>query len=270
MKLLEPRKAAPECWKDWARQALKLQSANKFRMLATASVVVSLLVLFLWLAGWWLSLLFLLVSGPLVLAVFVVVAARLDGCVLRPPGGSALGRTLVKLMLVGIVGWLALFGVVGFFFSIGWLVHTLAGMDVAQPVEALGQQLTGQVTYPYLFFSILVFILVPLAAYFTQGLIPWLSIWFVLPLLLCTRLELREAYQLSRRGETRNWGAVNASILLSLCGLSLILVSGGVLAIIVLPFLGAYQYVSFKDIFLPLFTVSVNKPVDNWSYSFTN
>ncbi len=270
MKLLEPRRAAPESWKSWAKQALKLQSVNKFSMLATAFIVVLLLVLFLWLAGWWLSLLFLLVSGPLVLAVFVVTAARLDGCMLKLPGPSVLLRVLARLMLVGLIGWAALFVVVGFFFSIGWLVHALVGVDLARPAGELGRQITGQVAYPYLFFSILVFILVPLAAYFTQGLLPWLSIWFVLPLLLCTRLDLREVYQLSRRAEAKNWAAVNASILLSLCGLSLVLVSGGVLALIVLPFLGAYQYVSFKDIFLPLFTVSVNKPVDNWSYSLTN
>lgn len=249
MTVFEPRTVSARAWRSWVVQAFALQSRAKLKMLLAAAGVVLLWVAFARFAPLWLGMVAVFLSLPLLLGVFIYLAAVADqqrGWVPR----SAIAVVAGRLALVSLFNGALLFLIAA---AISGLLSLWVVMPTSDPSLTLGLATQSQaevVEFPSLFFGTLVFIVLPLMMYFAQGLIPTLSVWFLVPLVMLTHLSLGAGYRLSRRAERRNWENVNTSVLVSLAGLGLILVSGGILALIVLPFLGALQYVSFRDVFL--------------------
>lgn len=272
MILLEPQGREADAWKRWARYALSLQSQHKFISIILCFFVIGLSTLIFWSGYRLLNLLLMLFLAPVMLSIFTVIAFWFDRSSIPDWSPQRLPRLLGRVLLLGLLGWLVLATLIILLLSIGYFIYLVMPPEVVVTnplaVPSSDGVVSGQSKF-YLFFSVLVLTLLPLAAFFSQGLIPFVSIWFVLPVILYVNIGIFEAYRLSYRAERKNWPAVNMSILLCLSLLGLVLVSGGILVLLILPFMGAFQYASFRDVFLqqleltPKKTKSIAKVVDS-------
>ena len=249
---LGPRKVEQDSWHQWSQQALALQSRLKI-----ANIAGSLLCLgyYIWLVqvdNLVLTVLSMLVAAPLMLSLFIFLAAHADGKKLMP-ADQLRGKVLVRVLGLGVLNWGLLIFIFGSFYLLGFLISEIfdLSLGVAQGEQASRDSTISRgISQLYLFIAALVYTIIPLAAWYSQSLIPYISIWFVPLLIIATPLNVIEAYKMSWQAEKLNWREVNSLSMLALGLLSLILVSGGILALIILPYLGSLMYVSFRDVFL--------------------
>ena len=248
MQLLTPHKRGSRAWKDWLACALALQR----RCLWQGGLLGAGVITIAWLAVKSstpvLALLLALTGAPVILALFTVLAAVADGRHIFYPA-TAGWATFGRLLVLGVLSWLVLLVI----FSIGAaVVKTVALLGAfeetrigVQPVLASTRDFSWHLTVAA---SLLV--VVPLVVYLLRGLCFALAGWFLIPLLLDARLPLLDSYALARRGEDANRPAIIRARALAVVLAVGIAISGGFLALIVLPLLGALQYVSYRDVFL--------------------
>lgn len=251
-----PRKVAEGSWRKWSQQALGLQTRLKI-----ANVAVSLLCLayYMWLAqlnSLVLTVISMLVAAPVSLSIFVIIAAYADGKRILPAAKQR-WKVFLRVLFLGLANWALLIMILASLFAVGYIVSLIFDLSIfanqATGSTELAPVKTGTVfTNPYLFLAALVYAIIPLAAWYAQSLVPYVSIWFVLLLILTTPLKIMDSYKMSLQAEKMNWQEINTLSMLALGLLSLILVSGGILAVIILPYLGSLLYVSFRDVFLGL------------------
>ncbi len=199
----------------------------------------------------WIAVPAMLVAGPLVASVFVYTAARADQRRLFSQRTKREFFALVgRLCLTGLVGWaLTLFlfaaGAAAFIWMAAFMSEVGLIAPVAQPHSG-----SGSVQKPSLLLPIFLFLVLPLAVHIMQGLVPRFCSWFLVPLIMIAGLPALDAYRLGRNAEMINYHATTKAVVLTVVALSAVFVSGGVLAFVVLPFVGAYQYVAYRDVFL--------------------
>lgn len=249
-----PRKVEQGSWQQWSQQALMLQSRLKM-----ANIAGSLLCLgyYIWLVqvdNVVLTVLSMLVAAPLMLSMFIFLAAHADGKKLMPPEQQR-GKVLLRVLGLGILNWGLLIFIFGSLYLVGFLISEIFDLSLgaaqgAQSSSGNSAESSGVINQLYLFIAALVYTVIPLAAWYSQSLIPYISIWFVPLLVIVTPLNVMQAYKMSWQAEKLNWREVNSLSMFALGLLSLILVSGGILALIILPYLGSLMYVSFRDVFL--------------------
>jgi len=251
MKLLSPHKRRPQAWQDWLCCALALQRRHLWQggLLGCGTLVVSWIVLKC--SSPLVPLLVALAGAPLILASFTLLAARADGRVLRLPAGpGAAWATVGRLVTLGVLSWLVLLAL----FCIGAaVVKILATLGDFQETHAGTAALPGGSTRDFswhLTVAASLFVVAPMIVYLLRGCCFALTGWFLVPLLLDGRLSLLEGYLLAQQGEEANRSAVTRARILCIVLTLSIAFSGGFLGLIVLPLIGALQYVSYRDVFL--------------------
>ncbi len=248
-----PRKVDVGSWRRWSQQALALQSRLKWANIVTSIICVAY---YMWLVQFdsvIMTVISMLVAAPLSLSLFVLLAARADGRGLLPVGAIR-WRIVARVLGLGLVNWAILIFVFASLFLLGYLLSEIFSLSLGNSspsgtAPTLNES-TLAISNLHLFLAALVYTVVPLAAWYAQSLMPYVSIWFVLLLVISTPANIIQAYKLSWQGEKLNWSEVNSLSMLALILLSLILVSGGILALIILPYLGSLLYVSYRDVFL--------------------
>ena len=258
-KKLQPRKVAKNSWRKWCRQAFELQSRAKAANILSALLWVLFYMLLVEVDNLAFTVIAMLIAAPATLSVFVLLAARADHRNILITNESRL-RITIRVLFLGLVNWALLILVFGTLFMLGYLVAGMFGLSIGDSASVAGKTVEANainstvggsvINNPYLFLAALVYTIIPLTAWYAQSLFPYTSIWFVLILAMTSPLNVYESYKLSWQAEQLNWSEVNSLSMLSLALLSLILVSGGILALLVLPFLGSLLYVSFRDVFL--------------------
>ncbi len=260
MASIEPKKVDPQMWKIWSRLALELQTKGWLSNIIITLLIFVLFVLILKYFHWFAALLVALIVAPFLICVYLINAVRSDGYNIRMLLKASSVKKWIYLSVLGISGWLifllllcfiALFIFLFSLFLFGGDVNTYQQQEMIS--NAVLANSLFKLSYPFIFFASILFFVCPLAAFYAQSLFPFLSIWFVIPLVLFFDLDIKHAYSLSRRAEQINFLLINSLILISLIGITLILFSGGLLAIIVMPFLAALHFVSFRDVFLSQF-----------------
>ncbi|VAW81629.1 hypothetical protein MNBD_GAMMA12-708 [hydrothermal vent metagenome] len=247
-----PRKVEPGSWRKWSQQALALQSRLKM-----ANVILSILCVayYMWLVqidNLILTVLSMLVAAPVSLSLFILLAARADKRKILPSGQH--WRITIRVLGLGLVNWGILILVFFSLFMLGYLISEAFNLSLqgtgSSAAAVVAERVGNVITNPYLFLAALVYAIIPLAAWYAQSLMPYVSIWFVLMLVIASPANIVQAYKLSWQAEQLNWSEVNSLSMLALILLSVILVSGGILAVVILPYLGSLMYVSYRDVFL--------------------
>ncbi len=249
---IRPRKVEPGSWRKWSQQALALQSRLKMANVTLSIICVAYYMWLVQIDNLVLTVLSMLVAAPVSLGLFILLAARADRRKILPSGRH--WRIYMRVLGLGLVNWGILTFVFFSLFLLGYLiseVFNLSLQGVGSSATAIVAERTGSViTNPYLFLAALVYAIIPLAAWYAQSLMPYVSIWFVLMLVIVSPVNIVQAYKLSWQAEQLNWSEVNSLSMLALILLSVILVSGGILAVVILPYLGSLMYVSYRDVFL--------------------
>lgn len=184
------------------------------------------------------------------LGLFADRALRADEGAGGPRGSDRLGHVLLRLVVLGFLSWTFLACL--FTISLGLIkgLVLLSGLESPQPLPVTSSLTLEPGLQRELAIASLFFVVAPVAVHVMRGFWFLFPGWFFVPLLVCARLPMAEAYVLSRRGERANQEAVFRVSLVAIGLLALVGLSGGILSLFVLPLLGALQYVSYRDVFL--------------------
>jgi len=256
MNTFEPRQVSPHAWKEWLKEALRIQTRAWISSLFLTSVITFVMMSLFYFLHWFICLLLMLVIAPYLIAVFMINTFRVEGYDVKALFSVLKLRAWLRLLIAGVVGWTVFFLVVGLLIGIVLIIVSLLmgdGFSFAQQNRWLDDLMyqvpTHGLNYPLLFFSALLFITFPIVAFYAQSLFPKMSIWFLVPLVLLFDVKLIYAYRLSNRAELLNGLSINSVTLLGIVLMLSVLVSGGILALVLLPLLGVLHYVSFREVF---------------------
>lgn len=237
MRLLEPRSVEWHAPWRWSREALALVARRPAAAVLGSAGLLMLFGLALSLEPLWLRLSLVLLLPALAQAGFIRLAAAADHGAPQPLSAwLPSNREALRTLLVALLGYGSVFALI------------MAGLAAQAAPLASGASLLADTGW-----------LAWVARAVTCGaaslgfavLLIALRCWFLLPLTAFPALSLAAALRLGLQAFGRNRIALGLSTLLVLTAALLVLVlSLGVAALVLPPFVGALLYVSFREIFL--------------------
>ncbi len=250
MNTYQPRQVDTHAPRRWVREALALMARRPAAYTVSTAIVVAVFFLLMQVDSLGLRFVLALFAPPLTTVGFLRLAQAADHSDeftldrLLPTNAEAL-----KVLAVTITGYCVIFAPLALLSTGAEAVAQAGVAEWALPWQSGSTEgrSAGGASFGLLLSTLLLG--ASLAAF--SGLLIGMGAWFTLPLASLNRIGLVEASLLSWQASRLNAPTLRfSSFTVLMAVLCAVVVSFGLLALVLAPFLGAVLYVSYRDVFL--------------------